>query len=211
MVWTGPSSPKVRSGRCASARSRIPRMSRARTPSSKRLMSTSDRVAADSSSSGSEHSALTERSRPIRARPRRERPPADWKELKDLYPAVRRTLDDALLTDWHELGEAVGYLFDRPMLPEAILPLACCSAVGGNAIDAVPLAAAIVAGAASMRILDDIADRDRPGQLWQRVGVDRAATYAAALEALMFELVHQAPLKTHVTRRLGRALSRAYL
>ena len=152
------------------------------------------------------------RVKPIRARlPRTRVTEAGWKELKDLYPEVRRTLNDVLPADWPQLRAAVGHLFDRPMLPEAILPLACCSAVGGRADDAVPVAAALVLGAASMRSLDDLADRDRPGQLWQRVGVGRAANYAAALQALMFELVLQTPLKPHVSRRVARVLSSAYV
>ena len=151
---------------------------------------------------------------PIRTRPRlprRRLPLAAWKELNELYPQVRRTLDVALPTDWPGLRAAVGYLFDQPMRPEAILPLACCSAVAGQPVDAVPVSAAVVVGAASLRILDDLADCDRLGQLWRQVGVARAANYAAALQALMFELVNQAPLKPHVIRRVTRALARAYL
>jgi geranylgeranyl pyrophosphate synthase len=132
-------------------------------------------------------------------------------DLKDLYPEVRHTLRAALPSSWPELDTALAYLFEQPLLPEAMLPLASCSAVGGRARDAVPVAAALVAGVASVRVLDDLADRDRPGQLWQRVGLARASNYAAAAQALAFEVLHRAPLEARVIHRVGQVFARACL
>jgi geranylgeranyl pyrophosphate synthase len=80
------------------------------------------------------------------------------------------------------------------MPPVATLPLAACRAVNGQARDAVPISAALTAAILSARTFDDLVDRDRPGQLWQEVGVDKALYYGAALLVLTFDILSKANL-----------------
>ena len=97
------------------------------------------------------------------------------------------------------------------MPTEAILPLAACRAVGGDAAAAVPVAAAVNAAVASLRLFDDLADQDRPGQLWSQVGPARAWNYAAGAQFLSFSILNRAALPAPVFHRVSQVFSRAFL
>ena len=133
----------------------------------------------------------------------------DW--LTSRYPSVRQTLRDAIPSDWPELGNVLAYLWEEPMPTEAMLPLAACRAVGGDVRAAVPIAAAVLAAVASVRLLDDLADLDRPGQLWSRVGPARAWNYAAGAQFLTFAILSQSTLPASVVHRVGQVFSQAFL
>jgi len=116
----------------------------------------------------------------------------DW--LKSLYPEVRNILRNSIPDTWPSLEIAISALLEPPIMTEAILPLASCGAVGGNAKDAVHIAAALMIFAACLRLFDDIEDQDRAGALWEQVGPARAWNYASALQVLAFGILSKAPL-----------------
>lgn len=126
----------------------------------------------------------------------------DW--LKSLYPEVHQVLQNAIPSYWPELKSVFGKLFEEPLMSVAILPMACCQAVNGNARDAVPVSAALIAAEVCVRILDDLEDKDRPGQLWQKVGDARAWNYASAIHILSFEILSQAPFSPQVFHRINQ-------
>lgn len=78
--------------------------------------------------------------------------------------------------------------------PEPVLrfPSASCLAAGGDASATVSLTAAWDLLLVATRLLDDLYDRDRPGQLWERVGDARTFNAAGALLALAFDQISTA-------------------
>ncbi len=131
--------------------------------------------------------------------------------LTSLYPSVRRTFRNAIPDDWPELGNVLARYGEGPLPTEAMLPLATCRAVGGDTRKAVPVAAALIAAVASMRLFDDLVDQDRPGQLWSQVGSARAWNYAAATSFLTFAILSRPPLLSAVGQRISQVLSQAFL
>src|SRR4030042_2842726 len=111
--------------------------------------------------------------------------------LKSLYPEVRRVLIDAIPEYWPQLKQVVNMLLGEQLIPETILPLASCDAVGGEARRAIHVSAALTTAATSLRMLDDLEDKDRPEALWNQVGPARTWNYAAALQSMTFSLVQQ--------------------
>jgi geranylgeranyl diphosphate synthase type I len=75
------------------------------------------------------------------------------------------------------LAEAVA----GPLQPVTILPLAAAAAAGGDPADAIHVAAAWFVLRYAMRVLDDLADHDRPHALHELVGAGRATNLAAGL------------------------------
>lgn len=136
-------------------------------------------------------------------------PHVDW--LTSLYPSVRQALRDSIPSYWTELGDVLAHLWEEPMTTEAMLPLAACRAVGGDATAAVPVATAVIAAVASVRLFDDLEDQDRPGQLWNQVGPARAWNYAAAAQFLSFAILNRAPLPSPIIHRVGQVFSQAFL
>jgi geranylgeranyl diphosphate synthase type I len=133
----------------------------------------------------------------------------DW--LQSQYPVVRDILRKAVPGYWPELQYFVEGVAEGPLIPETILPLAACKAAGGKAQDAVHVAAALVAAAASLRILDDLEDQDRPDRLWAQVGPAQAWNYAAALQSMAFSILGQAPLTAQVSRKISRTFADGFL
>jgi geranylgeranyl diphosphate synthase type I len=134
----------------------------------------------------------------------------DW--LTSLYPDVRRVLQTSIPTYWPELRSIFDGLFEQPppLLSVAILPLVCCHAVNGTASEAVPVSAALIAAEVSLRILDDLEDKDRRGQLWQQVGEARAWNYAAAIHTLSFDILNKANLRPHAFRTVNQLFIDAF-
>jgi geranylgeranyl pyrophosphate synthase len=133
--------------------------------------------------------------------------------LTSLYPEIRSTVEQVLPDSWPELQTLFEGLFDNPppLLSVAILPIACCRAVGGEARAAVPVSAALIAAEVGLRIADDLEDKDRPGQLWQQLGEGRAWNYASAMQALAFRLLGQADTSPPVFRALNQVFSEAFV
>ena len=134
----------------------------------------------------------------------------DW--LTSLYPEVRQALEGAIPSYWPELQSIFDGVFEKPppLLSVAILPLVCCQAVNGKARDAVPVSAALIAAEVSLRIFDDLEDKDRTGQLWQLVGEARAWNCASAIHILSFEILSKAPLDPKVFHRINQCYIDAF-
>lgn len=128
----------------------------------------------------------------------------DW--LTSLYPEVRQVLEDAIPSYWPELRPIFDTLFAKPppLLSVAILPLVSCHAVNSTARDAVPVSAALIAAEVSLRIFDDLEDKDRSGQLWELVGEARAWNYASAIHILSFEILSKAPFPPQIFHKVNQ-------
>lgn len=124
--------------------------------------------------------------------------------LKYLYPYIRKILWESIPNDLPDLGDVLQGFFEHSMAAEAILPLASCQAVNGEPDDAVHVSAALLAFGACLRILDDLADQDRPNQLWAKVGMARAWNFAYAVNLLCFQILSKAPLKPEVFKQINQ-------
>lgn len=124
----------------------------------------------------------------------------DW--IKSLYPEVRDILQKAIPHYWPELRQVIEGLWEEPLAPEAILPLAACRAVNGDVRNALHVSASILAAQACLRLFDDISDKDRPGELWEQAGQARAWNYASAVHILSFEILGKAPLPPELFHKL---------
>ena len=133
----------------------------------------------------------------------------EW--LTSLYPAVRQHLFDSIPDYWPELVLVFEPYNSDPVVPEIVLPLASCEAVGGNARDAVPVAASLAAKVVGLRLLDDLQDQDRPGQLWQSVGPARTWNYAAAAQNLTTMILYNSSLPPEVAYRISQLFHQTYL
>ncbi|MEQ8539971.1 MAG: polyprenyl synthetase family protein [Coleofasciculus sp. D1-CHI-01] len=125
-------------------------------------------------------------------------------DIQALYPEVRQLIHNSVPDELPQL-EVQLKKFTDPMIAEAILPLASCQAVKGNPIDAIPVAAALVIFTASWRILDELEDQDRPGQLWEEIGTARAWNYACAVHNIACEVLNKAPFPSQVFKSINQA------
>jgi geranylgeranyl diphosphate synthase type I len=134
----------------------------------------------------------------------------DW--LTSLYPQVRHVLEDAIPGYWPEMRPIFDGLFAKPppLLSVAILPLICCRAVNGDPKEAVPISSAILAAEVSLRIFDDLEDKDRPNQLWDLVGEARAWNLASAIHILSFEILSRSSLPPDVFRAINQLFIEAF-
>lgn len=131
--------------------------------------------------------------------------------IKALLPEVRECLIDSVPEYWPELKTIVQHHFAGALPPEALLPLAACEAAGGDPKTAIPVAAALLASAAAVRIFDDLADRDRPEALPNRIGAGRALNAAAAIEILPFRILEKSQLKHEVVAPIRELFIDTYL
>lgn len=76
--------------------------------------------------------------------------------------------------------------------PALRFPAASCLASGGEPSTTVGLTAAWERLLMATRVLDDLYDRDRPGQLWERVGQARTFNIVGALLALALDQISTA-------------------
>lgn len=134
----------------------------------------------------------------------------DW--LTSLYPEVRQVLEDGIPDCWPELRPIFDTIFalPPPLLSVAILPLVSCHAVNGTAREAVPVSAALIAAEVSLRIFDDLEDKDRRGQLWELLGEARAWNYASAIHILSFEILSKASFSTQIFRKVNQLFIDAF-
>ncbi|MBW4617533.1 MAG: polyprenyl synthetase family protein [Desmonostoc vinosum HA7617-LM4] len=131
--------------------------------------------------------------------------------LKSLYTDVREVLENSIPDYWSALKPLLSNFLQEPMSPEAMLPLASCQAVGGTPKDAVHISAALLTFGACLRILDELEDQDRPGQLWEQVGAARAWNSAASINVLCFQILSKAPFEPQVFKKINQAFLDACL
>ena len=130
--------------------------------------------------------------------------------LASQYPAIQACLRSVMPEFWPGLNDLAERVLARPR-PEALLPLAACQAAGGDPLQAIPVAAAIVATEIALIILDDLNDRDRPAALVQQVGPERAQNFAAVFQTLALRVLTEADWPPDVARRILRAFGNGCL
>jgi geranylgeranyl diphosphate synthase, type I len=113
-------------------------------------------------------------------------------ELRGLLTEVRAYVREHIPAGWPDLAGALGGLVEGPSGPRPLLPLAACAAVGGEAREAVPVAAAWEVAFVAGGILDDLQDQDRAA-MWSILGEARAFNFSAALFAFAPKLLIEAP------------------
>ena len=128
----------------------------------------------------------------------------EW--LKPLYPTVREIIRNSIPDWWPELNQVMNRLICEPSLPEALLPLASCKSVGGEPKDAVSVSAALLTLGMSVRIFDDLFDRDKKGQLWGTVGPERTWNYASTVQNLSFAIISKSTIENSLKQRINQCL-----
>ncbi|WP_298740403.1 polyprenyl synthetase family protein [uncultured Chitinophaga sp.] len=94
--------------------------------------------------------------------------------------------------DWQALKYIAEKWMEKDLPPETGIPMACCQYAGGNALQATGVTAALLAGAISLRILDDLSDKDRVDTLWNVAGENRAWNFAFAFKMISLQILHTA-------------------
>lgn len=126
---------------------------------------------------------------------------------------VRREVLAAVPARWPTLAAVLEAALPDPPPAVVALPLGACAAAGGDVERALPAAAAWTALNLSLRLLDDLEDRDRDDAWWAVLGSARAHHVAAGLRELATALVVRAPAPPDVIvaalRDLGDAMLRA--
>jgi len=131
--------------------------------------------------------------------------------LKSLYPEIKGILKQTIPTYWSELRLVLEPWFEEELISETLLPLASCQAVNGNPQKATPVAAALLTLGICLRILDELEDQDRSGQLWEQVGSARAWNYASAIHILSFEILSRAPLNSKIFHKINQCYIDTFL
>jgi geranylgeranyl diphosphate synthase type I len=126
---------------------------------------------------------------------------------------VRGAVLAAVPARWPTLAAVLEAALPDPPPAVIALPLGACAAAGGDVERALPAAAAWTALNLSLRLLDDLEDRDRDDAWWAVLGSARAHHVAAGLREVATALVVRAPAPPDVIvaalRDLGDALLRA--
>jgi geranylgeranyl pyrophosphate synthase len=123
------------------------------------------------------------------------------------YQAVINLCESTFAEDWAEFREFVRpYILDRP---ETGLVLAGCNAVGGDLVNAVPVAAAVAFANAGMDIMDELADEPTDSTESPR---DRARYWNMALAAHVsgLDLLRQSELPGSIRNRVFNAFFESY-
>lgn len=126
------------------------------------------------------------------------------KWLTSLYPHVEAVLKEAVPDYWPGLKMVVDAWFDGRFNNHVALSLAACKAVGGNPVAAVPAASALLAAGLSVRILDDLQDKDKSDALWQSIGPERANNFAFVTQSLVFRILEGANYPPEIGSQLRR-------
>ncbi|NCD71688.1 polyprenyl synthetase family protein [Mucilaginibacter agri] len=104
---------------------------------------------------------------------------------------VKNKLYEAVPNNWGEMHIIAQNYFKRDVIPELLVPITCCKAVGGNPEEVPHVFSAIAAASISARILDDIQDQDKSDAVHLKVGVARAVNYVDTFRTLAFKLIGQ--------------------
>jgi len=111
------------------------------------------------------------------------------------------------MSAWPELGDLFERAAGKPR-PDWEWPILACQAVGGEASQAIPGAAAIACMYISIILIDDMLDDDPRGE-HLRVGCGQAANMALAFQAAAFRAIEQAEISAE--RRAAIVSSLAWL
>lgn len=115
--------------------------------------------------------------------------------LTPLYPIIKDYLLAQIPPQWTQLYQLTDSWFQTEIIPEIIPVVAACKAVGGDPNQTIPLCAALLASAISIRILDDLQDQDKPNALHHVIGSASALNYADTFKTLAFKIIGDLSLK----------------
>ena len=115
------------------------------------------------------------------------------RHLEAVLDQIPQLIAEVLPARWDELSGVVHHALPRPLPRLLMLPVACASAGGGKIAVSAHAAAAWAALNLSLRILDDLQDRDREDGVWCTLGPSRAFHIAATLRELATSIVTRAP------------------
>jgi geranylgeranyl diphosphate synthase, type I len=123
---------------------------------------------------------------------------------------VQSLVRNAIPFDWPELHSIAAAYFNQAAIPELIVPVSCCKAVGGNVEHGASVFAAIAAASISARIFDDIQDQDKKDALYLEVGLSRALNYADAFRTTCFKLIGDCAFANSKNRQLYQTFITCY-
>jgi len=131
----------------------------------------------------------------------------EW--LKSLYPAVRETIHNTIPDYWPGLEQVMEQLIQEPSFPEAALSVASCKAVGGDPEEAVAVSAALIALGFSVRIFDNLFDRDKEG-LWESIEPERTWNYASTVQNISYAIISKSTIKNDLKHRINQCIIDAF-
>ncbi|CAN5791223.1 hypothetical protein BH11BAC3_BH11BAC3_18210 [soil metagenome] len=110
-------------------------------------------------------------------------------ELEIFYNKAKEIVLAAVPGYWPEMKLLMEEYVNRDMLAEIITPASACRAVGSDMCNTYEISAAILAGAISMRILDDLQDNDKPEALYNKIGLPRTLNYVDAFRTIAYKIL----------------------
>ena len=113
----------------------------------------------------------------------------DW--LTSMQLKVKEYLLAQLPDYWPEVTSIAAPLIEEAVSPEVIIPISCCKAVGGDPEKMIEIAAGLMSVMMSVRILDDLQDRDKVNGLYRKVGPARAFNYSFGFMTLGYRIFNQ--------------------
>ncbi len=109
----------------------------------------------------------------------------DW--LPALYPLLQQRLWSHIPPQWEGLQSATAMYLGEELQPSVIPVLGSCKAVGGDPIEALDVAVAVLLAQTSLRLMDEIQDGDKVLP-WS---ASRAWNFADAFKTLAFGVLHK--------------------
>jgi geranylgeranyl pyrophosphate synthase len=108
--------------------------------------------------------------------------------LTSIQLKVKEYLLSQLPEYWPELSAIATPVVEAAVSPEVIIPVSSCKAVGGDPEKSIEMAAGLMSVLISVRILDDLQDRDKINGLYRTVGNARAFNYSFAFMTLGYKI-----------------------
>src|SRR4029078_4262217 len=124
----------------------------------------------------------------------------DW--LTSMQIKVKEYLLAQLPDYWPEVTSIAAPLIEEAVSPEVIIPISCCKAVGGDPDEMIELAAGLMSVMMSVRILDDLQDRDKDNGLYRKVGSARAFNYSFAFMTLGYKIFNEIKCDEQIKKRI---------
>lgn len=131
----------------------------------------------------------------------------EW--LKSLYPAVRETIMNSIPDYWPGLVQIMEQLTQKPSFPEAALSIASCKAVGGDPKEAAAVSAALLTLGFSVRIFDDLFDRDKEG-IWEQIEPERTWNYASTVQNISYAIISKSTIRNDIKHRINQCIIDAF-
>jgi geranylgeranyl pyrophosphate synthase len=121
-------------------------------------------------------------------------------------PSIQLKVKEYLLNQlpgyWPEIPAIAQPVIDDAVSPEVIIPVSCCKAVGGDPEKTIEMAAGLMSVLMSVRILDDLQDRDKVNGLYRTVGSARAFNYSFAFMTLAYKIFNAMDCDESIKRNI---------